>query len=344
MYRVLKSCGHDPFVLCEFNPHRIDSCEVICDFSDSTAKSADLVLYHHSQAWKTGGDFIARVDSPIAFKFHNITPPSFFEPYSTDYAHVCRLGHEQTLSFTRLQKRHIWLCDSEYNREIVLSAGGTNQVCSIAPPFNQVDSLLSTANTALTTAETIKFLFVGRFAPNKGHLALLNFCAAYRASFGVNFEMLIVGAIDPALAGYWQRFAAQARALDLTEIVRVYPHLSDNVVHALFRDTHVYVTFSEHEGFCVPILEAQAVGLPIVGSGATAVRETAGEGQFLAPPPVSAEDFSFYAALAHTAACDKQVRESLVINGRRNVLTHFVEGVVENAFLTPLMPWLLPQP
>jgi glycosyltransferase involved in cell wall biosynthesis len=340
MCRVLRACGHEPFVLCERNPHEIQRFEVSHDFSSEQARNCNLILFHHSQDWPIGREFLERSTCPVVFKFHNVTPAHFFEPFAAIYAERCRVGVNLTHELIKFGRPHHWICDSAYNRDIVLTGGAKLENCSIAPPFNQVNSLLEGRNHADVAAPLTRFLFVGRFAPNKGHLQLIDFGAAYRDAFGENFELLIVGSIDPALETYWHKFADRARQLELTRVVRVHSHLPDRTIHGLFNSAHVYLTFSEHEGFCVPLLEAQAVGLPIVGSGAAAVQETAGVGQFIGQPPTTAADFEFYARLAQKAAHDSRVRQTLIANGKRNVLARFVDDVVENAFLESILPWL----
>lgn len=341
MCRTLTECGHMPRVFCEANPHKIGTVPVVHGFPEEQVRSVELVIYHHSQGWAAGREFVQATNVPIILRFHNITPGPFFLPYSAEYARRCDEGVELTREFSRLGKRHLWLCASEFNKEDLLREGCQPAHCKVAAPFNKVDSLLELPpNEASTADATKRFLFVGRFAPNKGHLQLLDFCAAYRSRFGNDFELIIVGASDPAMNRYWQRFCAKARALDLTSCVKVFGHLPDETIHSFFRTSHVYLTFSEHEGFCVPLLEAQSVGLPIVGSAATAVGETAGKGQFLSAPPNTAADFDYYAALAHLAANDQNVRTTLVTNGLRNIHTRFVGDVIENQFLEATLPFL----
>jgi len=342
MCRTLKACGHTPFVLCEADPHNITEFEVSRDFTDTSVGMVDMVVYHHSQDWKLGARFLERSTAPVVFKYHNITPARFFDPFASEYAARCRVGVELTRAFVRFPRPHHWLCASSYNREELLALGVRTEQCTVAAPFNQVDALLEAPNHASTEEEVKRFLSVGRFAPNKGHLALLDFCTAYRSLYGKTFEMVIAGAIDPVLKGYWQTFVKRVQERELEDSVRVYPHLSHAALRSLFQTSHIYLVFSEHEGFCVPIVEAQAVGLPVVGSGVGAVRETAGRGQFIGAHPGTTEEFEYFATLANTASTDASVRGRLVENGRRNVFTRFANDVTENAFLEPLLPWLCP--
>ena len=341
MCQTLSQCGHKPVIFCENNLHRMNSVEVSNDFSENNVRSCDLLIYHHSQDWRVGREMVRNTNSPVILRYHNITPGSFFRPYSAELEQRCDRGLILTREFLRLQKRHLWLCDSEFNKSDLVREGCSPDSCTVVAPFNNVDTLLGMpANKADPNAQTKRFLFVGRFAPNKGHLALLDFCAAYRSLFGTDFELTIVGAINPATGGYWRKFAARARTLNLASCIKVFGHLPDSTVHSLFQTSHAYLTFSEHEGFCVPLLEAQSVGLPIVGSGATAVKETAGNGQFLGAAPQTTCDFDFYATLAHLASSNLEVRRTLITNGQKNIHTRFIGDVIENGFLEATLPFL----
>ncbi|MGH8016778.1 MAG: glycosyltransferase family 4 protein [Opitutaceae bacterium] len=341
MYRTLEECGCSPFVLCQCNVARKFMGKVKYITDGTALRDVDLIIYHHSQDWPAGRTLLDVRDEPVVFKFHNITPPRFFSNYSPDYEVRCRLGEQLTEHLLHRQSGDIWLSASHYNRDALLAKHPNDTSNFVAPPFNQVSNLLGKRNLAASTDKRVRFLFAGRFVPNKGHNHVLRFAHAYRALFGPNFEITIVGARDPALAIYWHEFTCLVHELDLREHIHVFDHVSDPFLHELFRNAHAYISFSEHEGFCVPIIEAQAIGLPVVGSGATAVRETSGGGQFVGTAPSNQSDYEFYAELAHLAVRDDAVRCTLKHNGFRNVTTRFTDDVVENAFLEPILSLLL---
>jgi glycosyltransferase involved in cell wall biosynthesis len=74
----------------------------------------------------------------------------------------------------------------------------------------------------------------------------------------------------------------------------------------------VFVSASEHEGFCVPIVEAMEFGLPVVAFSAGAVRETAAAGALVVQDksPVA------LATAVHRVTTDQALRERLVRLGR----------------------------
>ena len=100
----------------------------------------------------------------------------------------------------------------------------------------------------------------------------------------------------------------------------------------------MYLCASRHEGFCVPIVEAQAAGLPVITSDAAALAGTAGPDQIVVPPPVSPHDFLFYARLVREVCSNADLREALVRQGYRNVMCRFSNEIIENRFMAALVP------
>ena len=50
----------------------------------------------------------------------------------------------------------------------------------------------------------------------------------------------------------------------------------DDELAAYYRHAHAYVSLSEHEGFCAPLVEAMAMDVPVLAYAAAAVPETLG--------------------------------------------------------------------
>ena len=86
----------------------------------------------------------------------------------------------------------------------------------------------------------------------------------------------------------------------------------------------------------MPIIEAQAVGLPVLGAGAGATGETAGPGQLFSEVPRSAEADYFYASLIEEVFTDRNLRAQLTLAGEHNVRERFTDEVIENAFVSAI--------
>jgi glycosyltransferase involved in cell wall biosynthesis len=69
--------------------------------------------------------------------------------------------------------------------------------------------------------------------------------------------------------------------------------VDDHELSALWRHATMFVTASEHEGFCIPLVEAMACGVPVLARSCAAIPETVGDAALLldgdAGPEVMAE-------------------------------------------------------
>ena len=127
-------------------------------------------------------------------------------------------------------------------------------------------------------------LYVGRMAPNKRVVDLVRALPAIRARFP-HARLLLVG--DNKTPPYPQLVAealAEAQVLGVADAVIFTGQLPLHELVALYQTCDLFVTASQHEGFCIPVIEALACGTPVVGAHATALPETIGEGGVTFPP------------------------------------------------------------
>jgi glycosyltransferase involved in cell wall biosynthesis len=295
----------------------------------------DAVVYHHSFHWPVGGQALAGFRGPIAFKYHNVTPPGYFEGFAPHYVERCALGRAQTGELAAAHPMGLWTADSPFNLAELLDAGVEPARACVVPPFTRVDGLLAREPQP---RDPHHWLFIGRWAPNKGHRELVECLAMYRRHYAPGARLTVVGAVDESMGGYnvavWK--AVEANALQGAVDFRT--HVADDELDRLLDTAGCYVNLSLHEGFCVPVIEAQAVGLPVLTGDAGASAETAGPGQPVVPLPIDDEDFQFVARVAHEIAADGRLREGAVAAGRLNVSRRFTDEAVANAFVGAIEP------
>src|SRR4029079_18419961 len=121
--------------------------------------------------------------------------------------------------------------------------------------------------------------------------------AAYRDRFGIARLLIAGGHVFPE---YSEAIAARIRELELIDHVTITGRVSSSQLRALYLSADVLLVTSEHEGFCVPLVEAMALGVPTVAVPATAVPETAGPFAVYADPDATA-----LAAAAHALVADR---------------------------------------
>lgn len=252
---------------------------------DEILQSPDnLVIYHHSVFWEEGEKLLQNARCKILFRYHNITPSSFFETYNEFHEAQCRLGREQTNRLVETMQTARWLCDSNFNAEDVTAVG--KKRIDICPPFSKIEQWADKSPNneimrSLLGNDCLNLLFVGRIAPNKGHLFLLEVLRYYCANFDRNIKLWIIGKFDDGLAGYNHKIRAFIEQHKLEDQVQFIGEIDDGILLAYYLGSDLFVCASEHEGFCVPIIEAQYFQLPVVARAFTAVPFTAGRKQVI---------------------------------------------------------------
>jgi glycosyltransferase involved in cell wall biosynthesis len=118
-------------------------------------------------------------------------------------------------------------------------------------------------------------VFVGRVAPNKRQDRLVEAFAELRGM--IDARLVLAGTIGGEDDAYANHVRARVRELGLSDDVFITGQCSTGQVHAIYRTAHVFLSFSEHEGFCVPLVEAMWFDIPVVALAASAVPETVGE-------------------------------------------------------------------
>jgi glycosyltransferase involved in cell wall biosynthesis len=164
-------------------------------------------------------------------------------------------------------------------------------------------------------------LFVGRLAPNKCQHDLVKVLATLRASVDPMARLRLVGGAE--LVTYESALRELAAGLGPAGAVEITGSVSPGALAAYYATADVFVSVSEHEGFCVPLLEAMAHDVPVVAYGAGAVPETLGAGGVLLPDKAPA----LVAAAVARVARDRGLRDTLVSAGRAQLATFAPEIV-----------------
>jgi glycosyltransferase involved in cell wall biosynthesis len=235
----------------------VSSAETVCLFHFSIGSAAGRLIYH--------------APDRLVSIYHNITPAHWFLGFHPHLAGLCHHGRRELGVFA--PRTELGLGDSEFNRRELEAAGfGRTGVLPIVldldayrrPPSPVVMRRYDDGRTNL--------LFVGRIIPNKKIDDLVRVFAVYQRAIEPRSRLLLVGD-HRGHERYYDRLQGMVRALRLDEVVFT-GHVEDDDLLAYYRVAHLFLCLSEHEGFCVPLLEAMNAGLPVVAYDAGAVAET----------------------------------------------------------------------
>jgi L-malate glycosyltransferase len=253
---------------------------------DHHNSSADRVMLYQTSTSSIMADWlIERADAgePLLAHYHNITPAQYFarwEPHiavAMDHARseLARLAPHVSLS----------LADSGYNEiELVECGYRATAVCSLLVDLDEYhrepDPKTLDRLRRRRDVSGAHWLFVGRVAPNKCQHDIIGAFAVYRRAFDPGAHLTLVGGgTSPNYLGALHRLVGE---LELGDSVEFLDGVGDGELLAHWAVADVFVCMSEHEGFCVPLLEAMELGVPIVAYASSAVPETlAGSGLLL---------------------------------------------------------------
>ncbi len=280
-------------------------------WTDPAARRGDVTIFHFALPSAMTGAF-ATLPGGRVLQYHNITPARFFAPYDPQLFRLATLGRRELASLVG----HVDLAlgDSAYNREELDAFGfAPTGVCPIF-----VDTARITGAPRRPALEKVlddgltNFLFVGRVAPNKKIEDHLQLAEVYKRYVDTNYRFVFVGKTDAVPSYYASLRAMMARYQLPADRFWFTGPVPDEDLAVFYRTASAYVSLSEHEGFCVPLVEAMAADVPVLAYAAGAVPETLGGAGMLFSP----KDLEYAAELLGALAFDVDLRRD-VIAGQR---------------------------
>jgi glycosyltransferase involved in cell wall biosynthesis len=248
----------------------------VAEVKEFLASPSDLLVYHFSIGWKPGLDLLRDVLCRRAIKYHNVTPPEFFAGVSLWHEEQCRAGREEIRDIA-LSRCDLYLSDSDYNSRDLLRMGVPPEKCFVVAPFHHIERLQMIEPDMDVLDEYrdgfTNVLMVGRIAPNKGHQALIEAFAAYHYDYNRRSRLLIVGKEAAVFKAYSKRLREFMTYILADDIVTFTGEVSESALKSYYLVSSVFAMTSEHEGFCVPVLEAMSMKLPVVAYASSAIPE-----------------------------------------------------------------------
>jgi glycosyltransferase involved in cell wall biosynthesis len=259
----------------------------------------------------------ARLKSRKILVYHNITPEGFFAPFNTEMARICRLGREELASLAPVVD--LALADSEYNRRELPDLGYRKTgVLPLVIDFKKYSRPMSSFVHGLYRDDRTNILFVGRVAPNKRIEDLIRTTFYFKKYISPLVRLIVVGKTS-SLPTYYESLVLMADEFFLNPEEIVFTgHVSDEEMFALYRASDVFLSMSEHEGFCLPLIESMVFDLPIIAYNSTAVPFTLEEAGVL----INSKSLDMVGELVDRAAHDIELRRR-IIEGQRARLERF---------------------
>lgn len=292
----------------------------------------NILLYHLSIGSPDVVSFLLQRPERVGIVYHNITPSRFFRPYDATFADVLDEGRRE-LALMR-ERASFAFAVSPYNMRELESLGYAHVgLTPLIVDVEELSGMRADPNMAQYLAaqkDGPLILFVGQVLPHKRPDFLV---AAFHALNTYLLPEARVAFVGPGrVAAYRLAVGRYVRELNLSR-AWLPGWVRDEELVAFFRAADVLVTTSEHEGFCVPLLEAMSFDVPVVARDFAAVPETLGDAGVLLP---AEDDPLVLAEAVHEVLNNAVLRGTLVTNGRQR-LKHFKPDVARAAFAEQLL-------
>ena len=244
IYKLLKESGYETAIFAVHYDKRLDDEKVLSIDDLPELLKDDLMIYQMCQKSMIN-KMITNWKCKKACIYHNVTPAHFFFPY-----------------------------------DVFQSAFQKNKV-AVSPIIIDFDDFLQEPDEKIRkkySDEWVNILFVGRVAPNKKHEDIIRIFTYYKKYVNQKSRLILIGSFFNA--AYQNCLERYVEELDVKDVI--FPgHISFKEILGFYKTANVFLCMSEHEGFCVPLLEAMLFDIPIIAYECTAVPETLGESGIL---------------------------------------------------------------
>jgi glycosyltransferase involved in cell wall biosynthesis len=302
--RALRAAGFESEIIVETADPRLEDLTV--DYRDMIdAIGPDDLLIHHFSLGSRASRTAYALPARMALIYHNITPPEYFLGVHDQLVRQCYHGRRELLAYR--SRVDLALGDSEFNRQELESLGfAPTAVLPVVPDFSHLEVEPDSRITGAYDDERTNVLFVGRLVPNKRPDNLIRYFHAYKTLYDPQARLLIAGSY-----GGFETYLAQLHHLAArlgVDDVHILGQVTNEELTALYDVADVFLCASEHEGFCVPLVEAFAKRVPVLAYAATAVPATMDGGGVL----YDSRDPRQVAALMHAVVSDTDLEDRIL--------------------------------
>lgn len=331
--RIFRSWGFESGIFCEAKRILPELRHEAFDLADYPAneRKDDIVLLHLSVG-SPANEVFAGLSCGKAVLYHNVTPPACFARVNRQVARALDAGIRQVKALAGAAD--VTMADSLFNAGELERVGYRDvRVLPIVLDMNQLRQKPDRKTLRRFSDGLANVLFVGRCAPNKRIEDLLNAFWFFQNTVETGSRLIVVG--SPAGAErYYHVLRVLERDLGLRNV-----HFTGSIpqawVNACYACADVFLCMSEHEGFCIPLIESMVNDVPVMAYAAGAVPETLDGAGIL----FSEKRFDMIAEMMGRVIADNAFRRA-VIERQRERLARYTSRNLEAELRQCLAPLL----
>jgi glycosyltransferase involved in cell wall biosynthesis len=310
--KVLRSWGVDSEIYAQhIHPKLAGVARPVWEYREMSG--FNRVLLFHFSIGSEVSEFVRRLPDQKILIYHNITPPHFFRGINPEVERRCALGLEEL----KLLAPHFDLAlgVSEYNRQELERAGCKKTgVLPIFLDFKDYHLAPEESLKKELADGQINILHVGRIAPQKKIEDLIRVFYLFQKRHRPNSRLILVGT-DSGMRNYRRALQKMTEDLGLREKVLFAGFATFRELVTYYSQAQAYLCLSEHEGFCVPLMESMFFGLPVIAYLTGGIPETLGGSGI----GIAEKNWEVIAELLNLTISDRSFREEIVVGQKERL-------------------------
>lgn len=268
------------------------------------------VILHYSIGSPINGVYRNLEKANRVIIYHNLTPVHWFEKINPRVRDDLKAGFQELPELCALSDRII--ADSSFNASEIRDHGFEAEVLNLSvDPARWDEPTNPGIAAAIQGAPGIHLLHVGRLAPNKCIEDIIKIFYFLHHYVEKNSQLWLPG-IDIDTELYSFSLKRLVHELDLERAVHFCGCVADSELRAMYEHCTAYVCMSEHEGFCLPAVEAMHFGMPVIAYASSALPDTVGSGGILIQEKRHAEIAELIAEIHN----NQTLRDDLIRRGK----------------------------
>ena len=322
--RILRKNGYETEIYAENIDRRLKNKVLKVNKLNKLNKN-DILIYHKS----TGTDLsflLEKYKCKKVIRYHNITPGKYLEKYNKYLYNLVEYGRKGLEYASRYFDYS--LADSNYNKSELDELNYKNTMTlPILIPFEDYKKEPDKEVIKKYLDGKKNILFVGRIAPNKAQEDIIKSFYYYKKYINKDSRLILVGNSN-GFENYLELLKKLIKELELENDVVFPGHIKFEEILAFYKVADLFLCMSEHEGFCVPLVESMFFEVPILTYNSSAIKNTLGNSGII----VNKKDYFLIAELMNFVLSDKNVKKE-IINNQNKRLEDFQLEKVEKQLL-----------
>lgn len=302
--KILNKLGYKSEIFAQYIHPKVKNVNKYSDYLKYSSPENILILHYSIAYGPEILDFFRSLPDKKILIYHNITPSEFFKDINDTYEYHTKLGREELRQFKDIVA--FALGDSQFNKD-ELSRIGFKNTDVLPIPVNFINFNIKGNLEILNrySDDYVNILTVARISPNKRIEDTIK-AFYYYNKINPKSRLFIVGS-NEGMDNYYSKLESLIEKLQI-ENVYFTGHITFEELVSYYQIGHIFITMSEHEGFCVPLLEAMYFGIPVIGYNSTAIPLTMGNAGIL----VNKKDPIVIAELIDLLINESKVRERII--------------------------------